>query len=364
MANLKIGGPRNFYNDVNVKKLGLDKAAKAINDNTDKNAEQDGEITSIKSKNIEQDGAITGLDTRVTALENAPQPSAGVGPEVIAEIYAAEGVNPEYEQGDIVEYNDGYTNEFYEALTDTTAEPGDQTAWQVIHTEEISPTGGMIPAGGYVISNNTLYHNKGSYPTWFSPNSPGSDFEEVTYSVWAKITKTYNPGDYVMYADELYVCDSRTTGAFDPDDWTKITVSSCFTDPNRLCPRGDEDEDDGKVVTYNAAGNNYVLRTPESGIQLNDTGVKTKIGKDQYGNPIYQAYTNADTVINCDEWCQVRSIYAISATRQNGDAFEVAPIGAVTVSRTTTASGNAISIDVGTSGVMRACVIWSEEAEP
>lgn len=212
MADIKIGGPKNFYHpNTDVKKLGLDKAAVAINNNTAKNEEQDDELDD--------------LDLRVTALENAPQPS-GVGPEVIADLYQAEGDNPEYEQGDVVSYYDGYTNEFYEALEDTTAEPTDHTAWQAIHIEDIPALGGMVPAGGYAIANETLYHNAANYPTWFDPANPGADFEVVNYTVWAKVAKVYNPGDYAMYADELYVCDHRASGAFDPDDWTKINVMS------------------------------------------------------------------------------------------------------------------------------------------
>lgn len=364
---IKIGGPRNFYNDVNVKKLGLDKAAKAINDNTDRNAEQDDELDS--------------LDDRVTALENAPQPQAGVSADVIADAYEATGHNPEYEQGDVVLYNNGIQDAFYEALVYTTAEPGtDHDAWQAIHIEDVTPTGVMVPAGGYVISNDILYHNKAAYPTWFAPNNPGADFEEVEYSVWAPVLRTYEPGEYATYADELYVCTAETSGAFDPSDWTKITVMSQVTPvpANRLCPEGDTATDGGKVVTFDGDTGDYYLATPAAGgggVDMDDTGAKKKIGEDQYGNPIYQAVLTFDPestppTITLDEYKTLRHLYSYSVTGKQGSIitknvgnvlldslFNVENLGS---SLRATPTGGSIS----SSYTIKILLVWSEEEQP
>ena len=198
-------------------------------------------------------GKFLGVDAQgELSFADIVTPEAGVGPEVIAELYAAVAPASSYTAGDVVVYNDGYTDEFYECLiTGTTASPNVQTDWQVIHIEEIGEWGGNVPAGGYTTLNDTLYHNKRSSAAWFNPSNPtaSGDFEVVTYTTWSSTpVPTYSAGDYVMYANELYVCTGTTSGAFDPTKWTKVDVTSQLG--SKLPAYGSEDATKILMVGY------------------------------------------------------------------------------------------------------------------
>lgn len=366
MADLKLGGPRNYNQDSDSKKLGLDKAAAAINKNTGDISSLDTRVTALEETNpeipahtsadagkflgVDSEGALAfdyapddelpayssadagkflGVDSQgELAFENIVIPETGIGAEVIAEVYVDAPPGSPYSQGDVVTYN----GNFYECLASgTTNPPVSISDWAPITLTSVGEWGGNVPADGYVFTNSTLYHNKTNQSQYFSPSSPSTQFfEVVNYTEWQATppSVSYSAGDYAMYNDELYICTGSTSGPFDRSRWTKINVMSQITpvDASRLCPVPNPLTDDRKVVTYDNTEDCYILTKP-AGITFpnpNFTQPKLRIGTTTDGSPVFikrMVFQNgAPITADCETGYEFLGLIAINSfVKGNGN---------------------------------------------
>ena len=285
---VKLGGPKNYYAPTDCKKIGLKDAEDAINKNIQDIATNAADIVDIKAKDVEQDGKITALEGRpvlptggtgdngkVVTYDEAnddyilttPASGGGVDADVIADEYDSSYIitpGHVYNQFDVV--YDSTLDLYYACKENNVTGVWDSTKWQVLTVGEKPDT-----QWGSIVVNAVLTPTSAPQCSILEEVGPGSSDYYIYAQQWGSVTvmstddptsvgltavnpsayageghqewgTTYHEGDYVMYEDELYVCDYTTGGTWNPNDWTKVTVmsqinSSPSPTPTQFIPR-------------------------------------------------------------------------------------------------------------------------------
>lgn len=387
--SVKLGGPKNYYQDTDAKKLGLKSAENAINKNIEDiatNAENiatnTADITAIKAKDVEQDNKISALEAKpvlptggtgdngkvVTYDENgnvyvlSTPAQGGIDAEVIAEEYDDSVVvipGEVYSQFDVV--YDSSLDLYYACKQNNTTGPWDSTKWQVLTVGE-KPDTEWASINVNAVLTPTSAPRCSILEDWVSPRVPdlyiyaqqwgdvlimGSDdpvakgLTKVTPDAYAgegtqEWGHTYSAGDYVMYNDELYICEDTTGGQWDSSKWTKVNVMSQLGSaptPTSFIPR------------------------------YGDYNVVSEIGKDSFENNIvYQVLVKLDSstshkTINIPNSFAFKRFYSIVAFKNDTQSgYYTTNIGSNTIQVTP----DTTSFDVSTAALPSGQEIYVE----
>lgn len=342
---VKLGGPKNYYAPTDCKKIGLKDAEDAINKNIQDIATNASDIVDIKAKDVEQDGKISALEANpvlpsggtgdngkvVTYNESGDNyilttpGSGGIDAEVIAEEYDDSVVvipGDVYSKFDVV--YDSSSDLYYACKQNNTTGPWDSTKWQVLTVGEkpdsewgsINVNAVLTPTSApqcsiledYVnprVPDLYIYAQQWGNVTIMGSDDPAAKgLTKVTPDAYAgegtqEWGHTYSAGDYVMYNDELYVCEDTTGGQWDSSKWTKVNVMSQISS----------------------------APTPTSFIpKYGDYNVVSEIGKDSFeNNVVYQVLVKLDSstnskTINIPNRFEFKRFYSISAFKKDGQS--------------------------------------------
>lgn len=381
--SVKLGGPKNYYQDTDAKKLGLKSAENAINKNIEDIATNASDIVAIKAKDVEQDGKITALEGRpvlptggtgdngkvVTYNESGdnyilttPAGGGGIDAEVIADEYDASVVvipGKVYSQFDVV--YDSSSDLYYACKQNNTTGSWDSTKWQVLTAGEkpdkewasIQVNAALTPTSAPQCSiledwvsprvpDLYIYAQQwGSVSIMSSDDPVAKGLTKVTRDAYAgegtqEWGHTYSAGDYAMYNDELYICEDTTGGSWDSSKWRKVSVMSQIGSaptPTSFIPHYDY---------YNAV---------------------SQIGKDFENGPVYQVLVKLDSnsssrtikVPNNLEFKRFYSIVAFKNDTQSG--YYTTNLGS---SNQVQVTSDTTSFDVSTAGLPSGQEIYVE----
>lgn len=160
----------------------------------------------------------------------APAGGGSMDTTIIADEFDTEPVivPSVYAQYDIVAYN--ISNYYYSKQNSNSDEPGQSSKWQSSSMMQLDQWGSSIPAHGCAVSSDKYYINTTASSAWVNPNeSLPSGVVMGTYKgEWSSGTSAYHQyavGDYCIYEDELYRCNTATTGEnWVAASWTQTQV--------------------------------------------------------------------------------------------------------------------------------------------
>ena len=254
--------------------------------------------------------------------------------------------------GTVAAKNDVYSHlgYYYKAKRATTG-AWNASDWQLLSEKTVESWGVFVNSNEYIDISGDLCFNLGNPTSLNAPVTVASataaglvNLDPAEYSEGSTTYHSYSVGDYVMYEGKLYKCIDATTG----ETW----VAASWQETQ---------------VTDEFGGGGSPGFTP---IYPASTS-KTKIGEDEWGNPVYCGHSdlsnNTDVSFDCDDGYGVRFIYIInivSYDANNGWYAETPNPANKSVVVTTT--GNKITVRPMsvTQDLRYVTVIWSEEEEP
>lgn len=296
---IKLGGPVNFYHpNTDTKKLGLDKAAEAINQNTAVNERQTQKITEINGQIVELAGKVSELDTI---------------PDMIADAYDgsySERPGESYAQYDGCEYLG--VKYICSKWQGTTTGEWSASDWNPATQVTLDIWGKSVGEYEYIELNGKLWTPHRSVAvlsgTSFTDEQiEAAGFGVVTFDEYAGTPSiiwgtTYEPGDHVIYNGALYRCDDETGGTWDPNAWTAVQVTKEIEDIN---PGSTVTPNPGGTATSTLTslgidGDVYEIATGTT-VEANPPGTATAdLTKIEIGSNIYDIPTSLINIV--DEW--------------------------------------------------------------
>lgn len=167
----------------------------------------------------------------------APAGGGGGGStDIIADEFDTEPVivPSVYDKYDIVRVATGSPWNYYWSKNDNNSdEPGQSSKWQSSSAPvTIDTWGTSIPAYGIGKTSGDVYYvNTSASSEWVNPSQgqiPSAVKEAVWKDIWSEGTESYHQyavGDYCIYNDELYRCNTATTGEnWVAASWTQTQV--------------------------------------------------------------------------------------------------------------------------------------------
>lgn len=168
-------------------------------------------------------------------------PNGGGGStDIIADEFDTEPVivPSVYDKYDIVRVATGSPWNYYWSKNDNNSdEPGQSSKWQSSSAPvTIDTWGTSIPAYGIGKTSGDVYYvNTSASSEWVNPSQgqiPSAVKEAVWKDIWSEGTESYHQyavGDYCIYEDELYKCNTATTGEnWVAASWTQTQVMNEF----------------------------------------------------------------------------------------------------------------------------------------
>lgn len=166
----------------------------------------------------------------------APNGGGGGSTDIIADEFDTEPVivPSVYDKYDIVRVAGGSPWNYYWSKNDNNSdEPGQSSKWQSSSAPvTIDTWGTSIPAYGIGKTSGDVYYvNTSASSEWVNPSQgqiPSAVKEAVWKDIWSGSTESYHQytvGDYCIYEDELYKCNTATTGEnWVAASWTQTQV--------------------------------------------------------------------------------------------------------------------------------------------